>query len=92
MTGDQRIFDAAAAGKIDINYTIGMYPAGDEFQIEDGSTITLVQLGKTTGSITHQEVTLTQPLKAGWRVRAVAYWDGCPELFIASPPLGAESA
>ena len=83
MTGDQRIFDAAVANKIDINYTIGMYPAGDEFQIEDGSTITLVQLGKTTGSITHQEVTLTQPLKAGWRVRAVAYWDGCPELFIA---------
>ena len=83
MTGDQRIFDAAAAGKIDINYTIGMYPAGDEFQIEDGSTITLVQLGKTTESITHQEVTLSQPLKAGWRVRAVAYWDGCPELFIA---------
>ena len=83
MTGDQRIFDAATAGKIDIHYTIGMYPAGDEFQIEDGSTITLVQLGKTTGSITHQEVTLTQPLKAGWRVRAVAYWDGCPELFIA---------
>ena len=83
MTGDQRIFNAAAAGKIDINYTIGMYPAGDEFQIEDGSTITLVQLGKTTESITHQEVTLSQPLKAGWRVRAVAYWDGCPELFIA---------
>lgn len=83
MTGDQRIFDAAVAEKIDINYTIGMYPAGDEFQIEDGSTITLVQLGKTTGSITHQEVTLSQPLKAGWRVRDVAYWDGCPELFIA---------
>ena len=83
MTGDQRIFDAAADEKIDINYTIGMYPAGDEFQIEDGSTITLVQLGKTTESITHQEVTLSQPLKAGWRVRAVAYWDGCPELFIA---------
>lgn len=83
MTGDQRIFDAAAAGKIDIHYTIGMYPAGDEFQIEDGSTITLVQLGKTTESITHQEVTLSQPLKAGWRVRAVAYWDSCPDLFIA---------
>lgn len=83
MTGDQRIFDAAAAGKIDINYTIGMYPADDEFQIEDGRTIALVQLGKTTESITHQEVTLSQPLKAGWRVRAVAYWDGRPELFIA---------
>ena len=83
MTGDQRIFDAAAAGKIDINYTIGMYPADDEFQIEDGRTIALVQLGKTTESITHQEVTLSQSLKAGWRVRAVAYWDGCPELFIA---------
>ena len=82
MTGDQRIFDAAAE-KIDINYTIGMYPAGEEFQIEDGSTITLAQLGKTTESITHQEVTLSQPLKAGWRVRAVAYWDGCPDLFIA---------
>ena len=83
MTGDQRIFDAAAAGKIDINYTIGMYPAGDEFQIEDGSTITLVQLGKTTESITHKEVTLSQPLKAGWRVRAVAYWDSRTDLFIA---------
>ena len=83
MRGDPRIFDAAAAGKIDIHYTIGMYPAGDEFQIEDGSTITLVQLGKTTESITHQEVTLSQPLKAGWRVRAVAYWDSCPDLFIA---------
>ena len=83
MTGDQRIFDAAVAKKIDINYTIGMYPAGDEFQIEDGTTIPLVLLGKTTKPITHQEVTLSQPLKAGWRVRAVAYWDGCPELFIA---------
>ena len=83
MTGDQRIFDAAAAGKIDINYTIGMYPADDEFQIEDGRTIALVQLGETTGSFANREVTLSQPLKAGWRVRAVAYWDGCPELFIA---------
>ena len=83
MTGDQRIFDAAADGKIDINYTIGMYPAGDDFQIEDGSTIALVQLGETTEPITHQKVTLSQPLKAGWRVRAVAYWDGCTDLFIA---------
>ena len=83
MTGDQRIFDAAEARKIDINYTIGMYPADDEFQIEDGTTIPLVLLGKTTKPITHQEVTLPQSLKAGWRVRAVAYWDGCPELFIA---------
>ena len=83
MTGDQRIFDAAEARKIDIHYTIGMYPADDEFQIEDGTTIPLVLLGKTTKPITHQEVTLPQSLKAGWRVRAVAYWDGCPELFIA---------
>ena len=83
MTGDQRIFDAAAAKEIDINYTIGMYPADDGFQIEDGTTIPLVQLGKTTESITNQEVTLSQPLKAGWRVRAVAYWDGCTDLFIA---------
>ena len=83
VTGDQRIFDAAAAKEIDINYTIGMYPADDGFQIEDGTTIPLVQLGKTTESITNQEVTLSQPLKAGWRVRAVAYWDSCPDLFIA---------
>ena len=83
MTGDQRIFDAAAAGKIDINYTIGMYPADDKFQIEDGRTIALLQLGETTGSFANREVTLSQPLKAGWRVRAVAYWDGRPELFIA---------
>ena len=83
MTGDERIFAAAQAGKIDINYTIGMYPAEDSFEIEDGSTIALVQLGETTEALHHYEVNLSQPLKAGWRVRAVAYWDGCTDLFIA---------
>ena len=83
MTGDERIFAAAQAGKIDINYTIGMYPAEDSFEIEDGSTIALVQLGETTEALHHYEVNLSQPLKAGWRVRAVAYWDNCPDLFIA---------
>ena len=83
MTGDERIFAAAQAGKIDINYTIGMYPAEDSFEIEDGSTIALVQLGEATEALHHYEVNLSQPLKAGWRVRAVAYWDNCPDLFIA---------
>lgn len=83
MTGDERIFAAAQAGKIDINYTIGMYPAKDSFEIEDGSTIALVQLGETTEALHHYEVNLSQPLKAGWRVRAVTYWDNCPDLFIA---------
>ena len=83
MTGDERIFAAAQAEKIDINYTIGMYPAEDSFEIEDGSTIALVQLGETTEALHHYEVNLSQPLKAGWRVRAVAYWDNCPDLFIA---------
>lgn len=83
MTGDERIFAAAQAGKIDINYTIGMYPAENSFEIEDGSTIALVQLGETTEALHHYEVNLSQPLKAGWRVRAVAYWDNCPDLFIA---------
>lgn len=83
MTGDERIFAAAQAGKIDINYTIGMYPAEDSFEIEDGSTIALLQLGETTEALHHYEVNLSQPLKAGWRVRAVAYWDNCPDLFIA---------
>lgn len=83
MTGDERIFAAAQAGKIDINYTIGMYPAEDSFEIEDGSTIALVQLGETTEALHHYKVNLSQPLKAGWRVRAVAYWDGCTDLFIA---------
>ena len=83
MTGDERIFAAAQAGKLDINYTIGMYPAEDSFEIEDGSTIALVQLGETTEALHHYEVNLSQPLKAGWRVRAVAYWDNCPDLFIA---------
>ena len=83
MTGDERIFAAAQAGKIDINYTIGMYPAEDSFEIEDGSTIALVQLGEATETLHHYEVNLSQPLKAGWRVRAVAYWDGCTDLFIA---------
>lgn len=83
MTGDERIFAAAQAGKIDINYTIGMYPAEESFEIEDRSTIALVQLGETTEALHHYEVNLSQPLKAGWRVRAVAYWDNCPDLFIA---------
>lgn len=56
MTGDERIFAAAQAEKIDINYTIGMYPAEDSFEIEDGSTIALVQLGETTEALHHYEV------------------------------------
>ena len=82
MTGDGRLFQAAKEGKIDINWSIGQYPDGEDFDFEGDNQIALVSYRSTTEAFQHMEVKLSQPLKAGYRVRAVAYWDQNVELFL----------
>ena len=82
MTGDERLFQAAKEGKIDINWSIGQYPDGEDFDFEGENQIALVNYRETTEAFQHMEVKLSQPLKAGYRVRAVAYWDQNVEIFL----------
>lgn len=82
MTGDERLFKAAKAGKTEINWSIGQYPDGEDFDFEGDNQIALVTYRQTTEAFQHMEVKLSQPLKAGYRVRAVAYWDQNADIFL----------
>ena len=82
MTGDERLFEAAKAGKTEINWSIGQYPDGEDFDFEGDNQIALVTYRQTTEAFQHMEVKLSQPLEAGYRVRAVVYWDQNADIFL----------
>ena len=82
MTGDERLFQAAKDGKTEINWSIGQYPNGEDFDFEGDNQIALVTYRQTTEAFQHMEVKLSQPLKAGYRVRAVVYWDQNADIFL----------
>lgn len=82
MTGDERLFQAAKDGKTEINWSIGQYPDGEDFDFEGDNQIALVTYRQTTEAFQHMEVKLSQPLKAGYRVRAVVYWDQNADIFL----------
>ncbi len=82
MTGDERIFEAARNGLTEINYSIGMYPDGEDFDFEGENQISLLTLGETTEPFSGKEVKLSEPLRAGYRVRAVAYWTQNPDIYL----------
>lgn len=82
MTGDERLFQAAKDGKTEINWSIGQYPDGEDFDFEGENQIALVTYRSTTEAFQHMEVELSQPLKAGYRVRAVVYWDQNEDIFL----------
>lgn len=82
MTGDERLFQAARDGKTEINWSIGQYPDGEAFDFEGDNQIALVTYRQTKEAFQHMEVKLSQPLKAGYRVRAVVYWDQNADIFL----------
>lgn len=82
MTGDERIFEAARNGLTEINYSIRMYPDGEDFDFENDGQISLLTLAETTEPLSGKEVTLSEPLRAGYRVRAVAYWTQNPDIYL----------
>lgn len=84
VTGDERFFQYAKAGKISIYLAIAQYPEGQTFDFEGEGQIALVRSYTVREPLTHQEFTFTDnPLKAGYRVRAVVYWTQNEDLYIA---------
>ena len=83
LTGDERLFQAAKEEKTSITVAVGQYPNdGTTFDFEEEKQISLASNLNFTEPQDSYEVTLSQPLKAGWRVRAVVYWRQNESIFL----------
>lgn len=82
LTGDERIFEAARQGKTSVTCAIAQYPADEDFDFEGENQISLTSPITCTEAFSGKEVQLTEPLKAGYRVRAVVYWAQNEEIFL----------
>lgn len=88
LTGDERLFkhsvdtkDLSADKAFQINWSIGMYPDGETFDFEGDNQIALSIYNIAYEPFEHKEVQLLEPLKAGYRVRAVTYWSNDTTIF-----------
>ena len=88
LTGDERLFkhsvdtkDLSADKAFQINWSIGMYPDGETFDFEGDKQIALSIYNIAYEPFEHKEVQLLEPLKAGYRVRAVTYWSNDTTIF-----------
>ena len=88
LTGDERLFkhsvdtkDLSTDKAFQINWSIGMYPDGETFDFEGDNQIALSIYNITYEPFEHKEVQLLEPLKAGYRVRAVTYWSNDTTIF-----------
>ena len=82
LVADERLFQAARDGHTTLNIAVRQYPDGHSFDFEAEDQITVYNAVDVTAPLTNQEITLTEPLKAGYRVRAVVYWDQNPAIFL----------
>ena len=83
LTGDERLFAAAKEGKTDINVSVAQYPEGEDFDFESSSQISLLRIQAFTEPVSGMEISFPDtPLKTGYRVRAVAYWDQNPDIYL----------
>ena len=82
LTGDERLFQAAKDKKTSITCAVAQYPAEDDFDFESGEQIPLTSPIEVTEAFQGKEIQLTQPLRAGYRVRAVVYWAQNPDIFL----------
>ncbi len=83
LTGDERLFAAAQAGQTSITCAVGQYPADETFDFEGEHQISLAGNIDGSQSFSGKEITLNEPLKAGYRVRAVVYWSQNKDIFLA---------
>lgn len=88
LTGDERLFkhsvdtkDLSTDKAFQINWSIGMYPDGETFDFEGDNQIALSIYNIAYEPFEHKEVQLLEPLKAGYRVRAVTYWSNDTTIF-----------
>lgn len=82
VTGDDRLFQAAAEGRISLTLSVAQYPADETFDFESENQRPLCSPIAITEAANNWEVKLTEPLRSGWRVRAVVYWSQNADLFL----------
>lgn len=84
LTADERLYQYAKDPDVDFSMTVSIqqYPADEEFDFEGEYMHSLVSPINVTEAITEQEITLSEPLLAGYRVRAVVYWSQNNDLWI----------
>ncbi|WP_312634754.1 DUF3783 domain-containing protein [Oscillibacter sp.] len=82
LTGDERLFQAVRDGKTSITCAVAQYPDGDAFDFESSKQIPLKNNLQITEAFNGKEIQLNEPLREGYRVRAVVYWAQNQELFL----------
>lgn len=82
LTGDERLFEAARNGQTSLTVSIAQYPDGDDFDFESTDQIQLTSPISVIEPLDNVEVQLSEPLRAGYRVRAVVYWAQNPDIFL----------
>ncbi|WP_312281087.1 DUF3783 domain-containing protein, partial [Oscillibacter sp.] len=82
LTGDERLFQAARDNKTTITCAVAQYPDGDAFDFESSKQIPLKNNLQKTEAFNGEEIQLDEPLREGYRVRAVVYWAQNQELFL----------
>ena len=84
LTGDERLFEAARKGQTAISVVVREYPNGDTIDLDEGAdqrTLYSEQLN-VKKAFSGKEVALNQPLRAGYRVRAITYWTQNQDIFL----------
>ncbi len=82
LIGDERLFQAAREGKTTLTVSVAQYPGGDDFDFESSDQISLVRLIDATEAFSGREVTFSEPLREGYRVRAVVFWDQNADIYL----------
>ena len=82
LEGDERLFQYAKENKINITCAVAQYPAGESFDFEGENQISLASNIDGSQPFSGKEIKLSEPLRAGYRVRAVVYWSQNIELFL----------
>ncbi len=84
LTGDERLFEAARKGQTAISVVVREYPNGDTIDLDEGAdqrTLYSEQFN-VKKAFSGKEVALNQPLRAGYRVRAITYWTQNQDIFL----------
>lgn len=84
LTGDERLFAAATEGKVSLSVLVREYPDGASIDLDEGKDQETLYSNhnRVTEPIDNQEITLSRPLRAGYRVRAIVFWGQNTELFL----------
>ena len=84
FSADERLLAYAKDENVDFNMTVSIqqYPQDKTFDFEGGYMRRLTIPLQFTKNLTNYEINLEEPLLAGYRVRAVVYWNQNTALYI----------